>query len=756
MLINVRILRHLFLSTILLLLSANAFSQVRAEDYKRADETETFSGLVFNAWISANWIGETHLFWYDVRTRKGTEYFIVDASQRDKQEAFDQEMLSERLNSETGKDYRPFRIPLSSVEFDEDISTMEFVADSARWKLDLRSYELQMVERISPDTRERRHWGESDDELGRGPVVSPDSLWVAYIEDYNVNIRNRSNGEKYRLSHDGSGGEYYSTYIQWSPCSDYLAVNKIRRHIKRYIHFVESSPDDQLQPKLHRLEYLKPGDALQIRKPSLFCVAGKRRIAVDTKPFEHQYRLSTPQWRDDGRAFTFEFNQRGHQVYQVAEVTVPDGEVNVLIDERSDTFIDYSRKRFRHDVDDGREIIWASERDGWNHLYLIDGNTGKVKNPITSGEWVVRGVEHVNDSLRYIIFRGAGRHEGEDPYLVRYYRVSFDGRGLVELTPENASHSATFSSDHKYFTDSYSRIDKPPVTVLRRSESGEVLMELERADISDLLERGWRTPEVFVAKGRDGKTDIWGNIYRPTNFDPTKSYPVIEAIYAGPHSAHVPKTFRPYFGHFTGLAELGFIIVQIDGMGTSHRSKAFHDVCWQNLKDAGFPDRIPWIKAAAEKYPYMDIERVGIFGSSAGGQNAMGALLFHPEFYRVAVADVGCHDNRMDKIWWNEQWMGYPVGPHYKESSNVANAHKLEGKLLLTVGELDNNVDPASTLQVVNALIRAGKDFEFMMFPGEGHGTAGRGKYGERLKRDFFVRHLLGLEVPDWNRVEYP
>ena len=746
----INITRKILFSAALVLICSCLSAQLTRDDYRRADSTQQFSNLVYHAGVSASWIGDTYKFWYEVKTRNGTEYFIVDATAGEKREAFDQQKLCDLLNSESPKSYKPYRLPLRSVTFDDDIKKMEFVADSVKWKLDLESYDLQLVERLQPDTRERRYWGESDDEMGRDPVISPDSVWVAFIRNYNVHIRNRDDEETYQLSFDGSEGEYYSTYLQWSPDSRNLAVNKIRPHTKKYIYFVESSPEDQLQPKLHKTEYLKPGDALQIRKPSLFSIEDKKQIPVDTGPFEHQFRVSAPQWREDSRAFTFEFNQRGHQVYQVVEVDAVDGRVKVLIDERSDTFIDYSGKRFRHDVDDGREIIWASERDGWNHLYLLDGDTGRVKNRITSGDWVVRGVDHVNDSSRYIIFRGAGRHPGEDPYLVRYYRVGFDGDDLIELTPESANHSATFSSDYKYFVDNYSRIDLPPVAVLRESAGGKILMELEEADISDLLDKGWNSPEVFIAKGRDGKTDIWGNIYRPSNFDPSKSYPVIEAIYAGPHSAHVPKTFRPHFGNFSGLAELGFIIVQIDGMGTSHRSKAFHDVCWQNLKDAGFPDRILWIEAAAEKYPYMDTERVGIFGGSAGGQNAMGALLFHPEFYKAAVASVGCHDNRMDKIWWNEQWMGYPAGPHYEESSNVVNAHKLEGKLLLTVGELDNNVDPASTLQVVNALIKAGKDFEFMMFPGQGHGSGGR--YGERQKRDFFVRHLLDHETPNWNR----
>jgi len=278
-------------------------------------------------------------------------------------------------------------------------------------------------------------------------------------------------------------------------------------------------------------------------------------------------------------------------------------------------------------------------------------------------------------------------------------------------------------------------------------------MDIDKADISKLLETGVRLPESFVAKGRDGITDIWGIILRPVTFDPSKKYPVIEYIYAGPHSSFVPKNFRPFMGEMHQLAELGFIVVQIDGMGTSNRSKAFHDVCWKNLKDAGFPDRIPWIKAAAQRYPYMDLDRVGIYGGSAGGQNAAGALLFHPEFYKVAVAACGCHDNRMDKMWWNEQWMGWPVGEEYAQSSNIENAWRLKGRLLLINGEMDNNVDPASTEQLVNALIKADKEFEYVFVPGAKHISNG-GAYGSRKRRDFFVKYLLGEEPPAWNMID--
>ena len=384
-------------------------------------------------------------------------------------------------------------------------------------------------------------------------------------------------------------------------------------------------------------------------------------------------------------------------------------------------------------------------------MYLIDGETGEVKNQITKGEWVVRGVEYVDEKNRQIFFTGSGKNDGEDPYFIHYYRVNFDGSQLTLLTPENANHEAVFSTDHDYFTDTWSTVSQPPVTVLRAADSNRIVMQVEQADISELRKAGWRAPEPFVAKGRDGKTDIWGNIYRPTNFDSTRKYPVVEYIYAGPQSSFAQKSFNPYV-YFIGLAELGFIIVQMDGMGTSNRSKTFHDICWKNLKDGGFPDRIGWIKAAASTYPYLDTTRVGILGGSAGGQNALAALLFHPEFYKAAVASCGCHDNRMDKMWWNEQFMGYPVGPQYAACSNVENAGKLKGQLLLLVGELDDNVDPASTMQVVNALIKADKDFELLVLPGMKH--TGGGTYGERRRRDFFVRNLLGLQPPDWNTME--
>jgi dipeptidyl aminopeptidase/acylaminoacyl peptidase len=367
---------------------------------------------------------------------------------------------------------------------------------------------------------------------------------------------------------------------------------------------------------------------------------------------------------------------------------------------------------------------------------------------ITKGEWVIRGIDLIDETNRVVWFRASGKNANQDPYFIHYYRVNFDGSGLVALTQGDGNHLIEYSPDRKHYIDTYSRVDMSPMHELRRATDGKLVKAFETADITDLKSDGWKPPEVFVAKGRDGKTDIWGLIYRPRDFDPKKKYPIVEDIYAGPQGSFVPKTFSAR-SRYQSLNDLGFIVVKIDGMGTANRSKAFHDVCWKNLKDGGFLDRILWMKAAAKKHPEMDIARVGVYGNSAGGQNAAAAVLFHPEFYKVAVASCGCHDNRMDKASWNEQWMGYPVGSQYAECSNVDNAHRLRGKLFLIVGEMDNNVPPESTLRVVDALIKAGKDFDLLVVPGGGHGMGGA--YGQRRMQDFFVRHLLGGEPPDRN-----
>jgi dipeptidyl aminopeptidase/acylaminoacyl peptidase len=727
------------------------FSQVAIADYHRADSIGKLNDLVYNQVNNVNWIDTTSKFWYQVKTRNGNEYYLVDASTSSKVKAFDSDNLLQQLNNQTKKDIPAKSLQLNKLKFDLKANLIQFEHGKYHWTYNLLDNNLKKGSLIKIDPP-KPSWMDPFDELGNKPVTSPDSTWVALIKSFNVYIRNSKDNKEIQLSFDGAEGDFYSSYFQWSPDSKYLAVNKIRNNEGHVIYFVESSPKSQLQPILQKRNYLKPGDALPIKRPSLFNIATFKQIPVDTKPFENQYALSKLAWNKNSSAFTFEFNQRGHQVYQVVEVNAATGATRIIIDEQSKTFVDYSGKHFRHDLENRQELIWMSERDGWNHLYLMDSKTGKVKTQITKGNWPIREVVKVDEKQSVIIFKASGRNAGEDPYFIHYYKINFDGSHLVELTPAKMDHQASFSSDLMYFTDTYSTVNTPPVTTLCSASDGSVIMEIEKTDISELLSKGWIAPEPFVSKARDGVTDIWGNIYRPTTFDSNKSYPIIEYIYAGPHSSFAQKSFRPVNSAFAGLAELGFIIVQLDGMGTSNRSKAFHDVCWKNLKDAGFPDRINWIKTVASKYNYMDINRVGLFGGSAGGQNTLAGLLFHPEFYKAGSSSCGCHDNRMDKMWWNELWLGYPIGPQYAENSNVVNAAKLQGKLLLIVGEVDDNVDPASTMQVVNALVAAKKDFELVVLPGVNH-TLG-GEYGEQKRRDFFVRNFLNQSSPDWNNIK--
>ena len=572
---------------------------------------------------------------------------------------------------------------------------------------------------------------------------APDNRWQAFIKDNNVWLRSAA-GEEFALTSDGTADDAYGGEFRWSPDSTQLVAIRTAKGDDRKVYYVESSPKGPLQPKLHSYSYLKPGDRIPVDKPHLFDVAARKPIPVSDQLFPNPWSITDVRWESDSSRFTFLYNQRGHQVLRIVAVDAKTGAARAIVDERAKTFIDYADKLFQHYLPKTNEIIWMSERDGWNHLYLYDAKAGRVRNQVTTGDWVVRGVERVDDEARQIWFRAGGIRPGQDPYDVHYCRVNFDGTGLVVLTEGNGTHSVEWSPDRRFLIDAWSRVDLPPVTELRRAEDGKLVSELERADWGELLKTGWRAPERFVAKGRDGATDIYGVIFRPTNLDPKRKYPIIEEIYAGPQGSCVPKSFRPYH-RCQSLAELGFVVVKIDGMGTSNRSKKFHDACWKNLGDAGFPDRIPWIKAAAGRYPYMDLARVGIYGGSAGGQNAAGAVLLHGDFYKVAVADCGCHDNRMDKIWWNELWMGWPVGPHYEEQSNATLAPRLQGKLMLIVGEMDQNVDPASTMQVAGALVKANKDFDLLVIPGTGHGAADT-PYGNRRRQDFFVRHLLGVE----------
>ena len=572
----------------------------------------------------------------------------------------------------------------------------------------------------------------------RGKPEKP-SKWQVHFREYNVFVQETGTRKEIQLTTDGTKEHSYGGYAHFSPDGHYLVALQETPGDGRTIDLIEAAPRDQLQPRTVKIPYDKPGDNIAQSKPVLFDLQTLKQIPINDSLFSNPWDVSEFHWDSKSERFFFIYNERGHQIVRLLAVQAKTGKVAVVAEEKSDTFIDWTNKIYLHHLDQTDEAIWMSQRSGWNHLYLINRKTGKTT-PITQGEWLVRGIEKIDKENRSLLLRIAGIYPGQDPYYIHYLRVSFDGTNPTLLTKANGTHTLSFSPKENYYVDSWSRVDQPPIHELHRASDGKAIKELKKADATELLKLHPYLPEPFVAKGRDGKSDIYGVIYRPSNFDPNKKYPVVEDIYAGPQDFFVPKAFTPWRS-LQRLAELDFIVVKIDGMGTNWRSKEFHDVCYKNLKDAGFPDRIAWMKAASQKYPYMDLSRVGIYGSSAGGQNAMRAVLDYADFYKAAFADCGCHDNRMDKIWWNEQWMGWPVDESYIASSNMVDAHKLGGALFLTVGMMDSNVDPSSTYQCVEELIKADKDFEVMIFPSGGHGS-GMGTYGTRLRENFFIRHL--------------
>jgi dipeptidyl aminopeptidase/acylaminoacyl peptidase len=514
-------------------------------------------------------------------------------------------------------------------------------------------------------------------------------------------------------------------------------------------------PPDRLRPVSFSYAYPLPGEYLSKAEPLIFEVDTGKRTAVQCDPIDIFF-LGGPgfQWARDSKRFRITFFERAYRAVEYREVDAATGVVRVLYSERSDTFIDPAKSLIRY-VQDGAELLLTSERDGWHHLYLYDGKSGQLKNQITKGEWVVRQIDHVDEKARQIYFLASGREPGRDPYLTHYYRVNFDGTDLRLLTPEDANHGVSPSPTGAFFVDRYSRPDLPSISVLRRASDGEIVMELEKTDAELLLKTGWKFPEPFRGTARDGKTEIFGLIWRPSKFDARKKYPVVEQIYTGPQSFFAPKTFAAYRNAAQAVAELGFIVVQIDGLGTSGRSKAFHNHAYKNLGDGGIPDHIALLRQMAAKYPYMDLTRVGVYGTSAGGYDSAHAMLTHPEFYKVGVSISGNHDHRMDKAWWNELWMSYPVGEHYAAQSNVMLAPKLEGKLLLVHGDLDDNVNVSSTLQFAHALMQANKDFDMLIVPNMFHGEGGN-PYLIRRRWDYFVRHLHGVAPPAGYEIKRP
>jgi dipeptidyl aminopeptidase/acylaminoacyl peptidase len=738
-------------------LPSRAPAQGTRDDYARAERflSPQVDRLVSGVALQPNWIDSTPTFWYRADRFGLREFVLVDARANTSGPAFDHARLAAGLSRTAGREYRADSLPFNSFDFIQNRGAVRFDLSGARYSCELATYSctVRSAEQVAREGRE---------------ATSPDGRWVAFLRDHNVHVRSVQTGEVVRLSDDGGPLNEYATGIPsptvmaqqrtsqpelrvsavWSPDSRRLVAHRVDQRSAGRLTLVQNVPPAGVRPVSYTYAYPLPGDVgVPVAVPVVFDIVSRTRVPIATEPLQMLY-YGGPQirWLPDSRRVYFTWTERGYRRTQLREADAATGQVRVLAEDTAATFVD-PHNTFYRILGGGAEVLWASQRDGWTHLYLYDGATGRMVRQLTRGQWVVREIVGVDERARVAYFTAAGREPNRDPYFRHLYRVNLDGTGLRLLTPENADHAVTVSLGGEFFTDSYSRADTVPVAVLRRTSDGSVVRALERADIAPLLATGWRWPEPFRAPAADGRTEMYGIIWRPSTFDPSRRYPVVEQIYTGPQGYFTPKTFAAFRNHAQAVAELGFIVVQMDGPGTNFRGRAFLEAAFRNLGGGALTDRIAVFRRLAERYPYLDLTRVGVYGHSAGGYDAAHALLTHPEFYRVGVSSAGNHDHRLDKAWWNELWMGFPLGDHYREQSNVTLAHRLEGRLLLAHGDMDENVPPSETMQLADALIKANKDFDLLILPNRNHGF-GTDPYFVRRRWDFLVRHLWGVEPP--------
>jgi len=744
------------------------------EDYARAERYLPWNAnqRLFGAEVVPHWNTPGDAFWYWRTSRNGKEVIFVDAKSGTRELAFDHERLAAELSRSSGIPVDPTALPLADLHLDDDRTAVDFTFDGSRWTLDLNTYACeQRGSAIAPDPE---------------VVRSPDGKWDAFVRNDNLWVRSVQTGKERQLSTNGdadkpvgkrlpspliAGGldEPDAPVVIWSPDSQRLLTCRLDATNAKQYHLVQSVPlDGSIRPRLHSYAYPLPGDADdEIPHAETWCfdLEGESTAAqIDPLPMLYYGSpLNTPwvQWSDDSSQYTIITRDRGFQAYRMTAIDARSGEATQIAEESSTRGIDpylHWASVIPRVLGNGEQVIWYSHQDGWGHLYLYDAGQSEPTRQLTHGAYMVAEVLHVDTAKRIVYFTALGREAGRDPYFTHLYSVSLDGGTPTLLTPENADHTITFAPGGAYFIDTYSTVATPPVSVLRTAEGRDVA-HLEEADASLLLAAGWQLPERFTAKARDGVTDIYGVIYRPSTYDPNQSYPVVDYIYGGPQVNQAPTSFADVargratgFWHAQALAELGFMVVMIDGLGMPGRSKAYHDVSYRNLADGGIPDHITAIQQLADRYPSFDLSNVGIFGHSAGGYASAQAIFTHPEFYKVCVSSAGNHDHRLDKATWVERYMGLPVEDHYRAQANQTSAKNLEGKLLLIHGDMDENVHIASTLVVVDALIAANKDFDLLIMPNRSH-ACGNDPYFVRRRWDYFVTHLLGATPPQGYRI---
>ena len=770
-------MRHSCLALLLLAapLAAQQPRQLTADDYARA---ERFLGartvpLVTGVGVQPTWLPDGR-FWYRTTAPTGTAFVIVDPARGTRGAAFDQDRLAAALAAASGGRVAGGQLPFRSFELSKDSRTMTVSVQNRRWTCSLEQYTCAPADSTGTAAGAPEH-----------SSVSPDGTKAAFIRDYNLWVKDLVTGRESQLTTDGVKDFGYATnnagwvhddspVLTWSPDSRQIATFQHDGRGVRDMHMLATNVG---APRLESWKYPFPGDSVIFRISRvilhLMPAGGAHVQRLKMEPDQHRSTVSDhvacsdnticdAQWYPDGSHLAFVSSSRDHKQAWVRVASTETGEVRTVLTETSRTQIGDAAlaENLWRVLPASNELIWWSQKDNWLHLYLHDLASGRLKNRITTGDGNVASIVHVDERARVIYFMGQGRERGRDPYFQHLYRVGFDGRGLTLLTPEDANHVVSMSPDRRYFVDSYSTPATPPVTVLRDLR-GRVVQTLERADISRLLATGWRPPTPFTVKARDGQTDIYGLMFTPSTLDSTKKYPIINYIYPGPQSGSVgSRSFSPARGDHQALAELGFVVVAIDGMGTPGRSKAFMDAYYGRMGDNTLPDQVAGMKELAARYPFIDIDKVGIWGHSGGGFATAGAMFRFTDFFDVGIAESGNHDNRNYEDDWGERYQGLLVrdgnSDNYAAEANQTHAANLRGKLLLAHGAMDDNVPVSNTTLVVDALIKANKDFDLIILPHARHGFGQDSNYMMRRRWDYFVQHLQGAQPPKEYQIGRP
>lgn len=755
----------LFALTIISCSNSNDKKQFTVAEYEAAAKhmDRSLYGLVYDQVSGSNFVGKNNLL-YNLYNKDGQKFILVDANSKSKTTAFDHQKLADALAIELDQEVKVTALPIYGVSMSDDLKTLEFTANRQKYNCDLEDYSLS---KITSETKRE----------SRNENVSPNGKLAAYIKDYNLWIRNLETDKKTQVTFDGKEDYGYATnnagwtkndgaVVKWSPNSDKIATFQ---QDARGVGMMYLTSTNVGHPKLEAWKHPLPGDDKIFTIERVIIHLGNKPKTVRLKMDKDFQRGSTTdhiagrgnelldaQWNKKGTKFAFVSGSRDHKIAHLQIADANSGDVESIHKEEVATYYESGVNAENWKVlFDSNEFIWYSEKTNWGHIYLYDLETKALKNQITSGNYIVKEINNIDEKNRQIYFSAGGREEG-NPYHNYYYKVNFDGSNLTNLTPTKGTHSVTFSNNYSMLVDTYSTTTSPPVSVLRNG-NGEKIMDLETADISELEAINWQKPIEFSIKARDNKTDLYGIMCLPSHYDERKKYPVLNYIYPGPQSGSVGNySFRPFWRDFQAVAELGFVVVAVDAMGTPMRSKSFHDAYYGNMGDNGLPDNITAIKQLADQYKGMDIERVGIWGHSGGGFASTRAVFAYPDFYDVAVSGAGNHDNRNYEADWGEKWQGLLIEgniegkgdgtTNYDNQANQLIAKNLKGKLLITHGSMDNNVPPSNTMLVVEALIKANKDFDMILYPNKRHGYGDMTKYMTRKRWDYFVTHLLDAE----------